>query len=86
MESRICSTQLLKASPAVRKKKRRKMMSKSIRKGTAKREKDMKKNLLLTIAGLLLTTSVMGCNMLRGAGKDVENAGGSIQRTVDRND
>ncbi len=46
----------------------------------------MKKNLLLILTALFLTTSVLGCNMLRGAGKDVENAGGSIQRTVDHND
>ncbi len=42
--------------------------------------------LQLVLAMLFLTTSLLGCNMLRGAGQDVENAGGSIQRTVDRND
>lgn len=46
----------------------------------------MKKHFLLILAGLFLTTSIIGCNMMRGAGKDVENAGGSIQRTVDHND
>ena len=46
----------------------------------------MKKNLLLILAGLFLMTSILGCNMMRGAGKDVENAGGSIQRTVNHND
>ncbi len=35
---------------------------------------------------VLLATSAMGCNMLRGAGKDVENAGTGIQKTVDKND
>lgn len=46
----------------------------------------MKKNFLLILTALFLTTAVLGCNTLRGAGKDVENAGGSIQRTVDHND
>ena len=41
---------------------------------------------IIVLAGLFLTTSVLGCNMLRGAGEDISNAGGSIQRTVDRND
>lgn len=44
------------------------------------------KYLVAILAGLVLTTSVLGCNMLRGAGQDVENAGDSIQRTVDHND
>ncbi|MDP8266412.1 MAG: entericidin A/B family lipoprotein [Candidatus Aceula meridiana] len=35
---------------------------------------------------LILMISVMGCNMMKGAGKDIENAGGSIQRTVGHND
>lgn len=39
----------------------------------------------LTIAVLLLTT-FMGCNMLKGAGKDIENSGKSIQKTVNHND
>ncbi|HBG60673.1 MAG TPA: entericidin [Candidatus Omnitrophica bacterium] len=46
----------------------------------------MKTNFLLLLAALFLLTSVLGCNMLRGAGQDIENAGGSIQRTVDHND
>ena len=46
----------------------------------------MKRKYFLIFMALLLTTSVLGCNTLRGAGKDVENAGGSIQRTVDHND
>ncbi len=46
----------------------------------------MKKNSLLIIIAVFLTTSILGCNTMRGAGKDVENAGGSIQRTVDHND
>ncbi len=40
----------------------------------------------LIIVALFLTTSVLGCNMFKGAGKDVENAGKSIQKTVDKND
>jgi predicted small secreted protein len=46
----------------------------------------MKTNFLLFLAVLFLVTSVLGCNTMRGAGKDIENAGGSIQKTVDHND
>jgi predicted small secreted protein len=46
----------------------------------------MKQNYFFIAAVLLLTASLVGCNMLRGAGQDVENAGSGIQRTVDRND
>ncbi len=46
----------------------------------------MKNNFLLILGVLFLTTSVLGCNMFKGAGKDVENAGKSIQKTVDKND
>lgn len=46
----------------------------------------MKKNFLFIFAVLFLATSVLGCNMLRGAGEDVENAGASIQKTVEHND
>jgi predicted small secreted protein len=31
----------------------------------------MKKKLLLTLTALFLTTSVLGCNMMKGAGKDI---------------
>ncbi|MBF0385483.1 MAG: entericidin A/B family lipoprotein [Candidatus Omnitrophica bacterium] len=33
-----------------------------------------------------MSALILGCNMMRGAGKDIENAGGSIQKTVDHND
>ncbi len=46
----------------------------------------MKRNFVLFFSVLFLTVSVLGCNMLRGAGQDVENAGASIQKTVDHND
>ena len=46
----------------------------------------MKNNFLLILVVLFLTTSVLGCNMFKGAGKDIENAGQSIQKTVDKND
>lgn len=46
----------------------------------------MKKFILFTLVALFLMISTMGCNTLRGAGKDIESAGGSIQRTVDHND
>ncbi len=45
----------------------------------------MKDLILILIVGVLLT-SVIGCNMVKGAGKDVENAGKSVQKTVDKND
>jgi len=51
-----------------------------------KRRGDMKNKILLILTVLVLTTLGLGCNMLRGAGQDIENAGGSIQRTVDHND
>lgn len=44
----------------------------------------MKNNLLLISIALILTISVAGCNMFKGAGKDMENAGASIQKTADR--
>lgn len=39
----------------------------------------MKKIILLTLCGLFLATSFMGCNMFRGAGRDISNAGSSIE-------
>jgi len=54
--------------------------------GRNQKESDMKNNFLLVFAALFLATSVLGCNMVKGAGKDVQNAGGSIQRTADHND
>lgn len=46
----------------------------------------MKRRFLFIITALFLTSSVLGCNMLKGAGKDVENAGKSVQKTVEHND
>lgn len=46
----------------------------------------MNRHYFLILIALCSTVLLLGCNMLRGAGQDVENAGGSIQRTVDRND
>ena len=46
----------------------------------------MIKNFLLIFIALFLTTSILGCNMLKGAGKDIENGGKNIQKTVDHND
>lgn len=46
----------------------------------------MKRLSLLMPVALFLMTLVLGCNMMRGAGKDVENAGKSVQKTVDHND
>ena len=39
----------------------------------------MRKLSLFMLVGLFLTISLMGCNMFRGAGKDVSNAGHSMQ-------
>ncbi len=44
----------------------------------------MKSNFLLMLVALFLTSSILGCNMFKGAGKDMENAGASIQKTADR--
>ena len=46
----------------------------------------MRNNFLSIVTVLFLTVSIAGCNMLKGAGKDVENAGQSVQKTVDKND
>lgn len=46
----------------------------------------MRKNFLFIVGVLLLATSVLGCNMMRGAGQDMEGGGRSIQRAVDHND
>ena len=46
----------------------------------------MKKNFLSIFGILFLTVLISGCNMIKGAGKDVENGGKSIQKTVDHND
>ena len=46
----------------------------------------MKMNFLFILIALFFATSILGCNMMKGAGKDVENAGKSVQKTVDHND
>lgn len=46
----------------------------------------MKRNYFLILAALFFVISILGCNTMRGAGKDVENAGKSVQKTVDHND
>ena len=46
----------------------------------------MKNNFLLLALGVVLTVSLIGCNTMRGAGKDVENAGTGIQKVVNHND
>jgi predicted small secreted protein len=50
------------------------------------KENGMKKSLGLILTVVLVTAFIAGCNMFKGAGKDVENAGKSIQKTVDKND
>jgi predicted small secreted protein len=39
----------------------------------------MKKFTLLSLAALVLATSLLGCNAFRGAGKDLSDTGGHIQ-------
>ena len=46
----------------------------------------MKKFSLLMLVALFLMVSTLGCNTAKGAGQDLENAGESIQKTVDHND
>jgi entericidin B len=46
----------------------------------------MKRLTLLMLAALFLMTSVLGCNTMRGVGKDVESGGKGIQKAVDHND
>jgi len=56
-------------------------------KGNVLKYKFLLMEYLITVLALpFFTTSVLGCNMMRGAGKDISNAGESIQRTVDHND
>lgn len=45
----------------------------------------MRNSLVLIFIALFLATCVLGCNAAKGAGKDLENAGVSIQKTVDKN-
>ena len=44
------------------------------------------KKLLSGVMAAAVLFSVAGCNTMRGAGEDVESAGKSIQKTVDKND
>ena len=46
----------------------------------------MGKSFISIVAILLLTVAISGCNTFKGAGKDIENSGKSIQKTVDKND
>jgi len=39
----------------------------------------MKKITLLGLAVLVLMSSILGCNALRGAGKDISDTGGHVQ-------
>jgi predicted small secreted protein len=39
----------------------------------------MKRITLLSLLVLVLMTSILGCNALRGAGKDISDTGGHIQ-------
>jgi predicted small secreted protein len=39
----------------------------------------MKKFTLLSLIALILMTSLLGCNAMRGAGTDIKNTGGHIE-------
>ncbi len=41
--------------------------------------------MLITLSAFCMSF-LTGCNTFKGVGKDVENAGKSVQKTVDRND
>ena len=41
------------------------------------------KKLMMVLVLFVMAFAVTSCNMLRGAGRDVENVGDSIQRAVD---
>lgn len=43
----------------------------------------MKRILIAFCAAIMLVGTVTGCNTMRGAGDDIENAGESIQDAVD---
>ena len=43
------------------------------------------KNYFLVCIGLILVLVMLGCEMSKGAGKDLEKAGKSIQSTVEKN-
>lgn len=45
----------------------------------------MKKNYFLILVALLCLVSFLACNMVKGAGKDVEKAGKDLQKTADKN-
>lgn len=45
----------------------------------------MKKNYILMLMALLFMVTVMGCNTMSGAGKDMQNAGKSVQKSADQN-
>ncbi len=43
----------------------------------------MKRFSLFVLLGFFLTISLMGCNAMHGAGKDISNAGKGIQHASD---
>jgi len=45
----------------------------------------MKRNYILILIVLFATIAVTGCNTMKGAGKDVEDAGQNIQKSADQN-
>lgn len=45
----------------------------------------MKKNIFVILAVFFWVVSLMGCNMVKGTGQDIEGAGKSIQGAADAN-
>jgi predicted small secreted protein len=46
----------------------------------------MKSKLLIISMVVLFSTTIFGCNMMKGAGEDIENTGENLQHMVDKND
>ena len=46
----------------------------------------MKKDFLMVLAVFFLAVTLLGCNTMRGVGKDVEGGGRGIQKVVNHND
>ncbi len=42
----------------------------------------MKKLVLLALLGVVLSTSLMGCNTMHGAGQDISNTGENLKDAV----
>jgi predicted small secreted protein len=43
------------------------------------------KNLMVMLMGIIVLSSLVGCNTTKGAGEDIEQTGKNIRETVDKN-